>query len=90
MKLGLMIRDVDYRDALVKKLSTYDKDIFVNIIDGNIRDASGAVILTDVPASGLEKNVLEVLKPVHLFTSQCFLEVSVIKACLELCTQAYS
>lgn len=67
MKLGLMIGDVDYRDALVKKLSTYDNDIFVNIIGSNIRDASGAVILTDVPASGLEKNVLEVLKPRTVF-----------------------
>ena len=30
MRLGVMIKDEDYRDALVHKLSSYDNDIFVN------------------------------------------------------------
>ena len=54
MRLGVMIRDKDYRDALVQKLSTYDNDIFVNIIGSNVKDASGSVILTDIPPSDLQ------------------------------------
>lgn len=67
MKIGILIRDVEYRNALVHKFSTYDNDIFVNIISDNIKDASGSIILTDVPPSGLELNVLNALKPRTLF-----------------------
>ena len=67
MRLGVMIRDKDYRDALVQKLSTYDNDIFVNIIGSNVKDASGSVILTDIPPSDLENKVLTALKPRTVF-----------------------
>ena len=58
MRLGVMIKDEDYRDALVHKLSSYDNDIFVNVIGNNIKDASGSVILTDIPPSELDNRVL--------------------------------
>lgn len=67
MRLGIMIGDVEYRDALVKKLSSYDNNIYVNIITNNIKDASGSVILTDVPPYSLDMSVLNVLRPRTLF-----------------------
>ena len=67
MRLGIMIRDTEYRDALVQKLSTYDNNIFVNILEGNVKEATGCVILTDIPPSELENNVLRVLRPQTLF-----------------------
>ena len=67
MRIGVMIRDEEYRDALVEKMSKYDNDIFVNIIGGNVKDASGSVILTDVPPSELDSEVLTALKPRTVF-----------------------
>lgn len=67
MRLGIMIKDREYRDALVQKLSSYDNDIFVNIIENNIKDASGSVILTDMPPSRLESKVLAALRPRTVF-----------------------
>ena len=81
MKIGILIRDVEYRDALVQKLSSYDNDIFVNIISNNIKDASGSVILTDVSPSGLDKKVLSALKPRTLFITE-----SAIDTCDEVST----
>lgn len=67
MRVGIMIRDTEYRDALVQKLSSYDNDVFVNIITDNIKDASGSVILTDVSPAELENKVLAALRPRTLF-----------------------
>lgn len=67
MRLGIMIRDTEYRDALLGKLSAYDNDIYVNIITNNVKDASGCVILTDIPPSSLENKVLSALKPRTVF-----------------------
>ncbi|MBR3126373.1 MAG: hypothetical protein IKF42_13255 [Mogibacterium sp.] len=67
MRIGIMIRDTEYRDALIRKLSKYDNDIFVNIIDGNINDASGSVILTDIPPSVLDEKAMNALRPRTVF-----------------------
>lgn len=67
MRIGILIKDEEYRAALVQKLSTYDNDIFVNIIKSNVEDASGSVILTDIPPSELENSVLTALKPRTVF-----------------------
>ncbi len=67
MRVGIMIKDSEYRDALVQKLSKYDNDIYVNIIGNNIKDASGSVILTDISPSGLDSKVLNALKPRTVF-----------------------
>lgn len=67
MRLGLLIRDAEYRDALVHKLSSYDNDIFVNIIGNNVKEASGSVILTDIPPKELDRKVLNALKPRTVF-----------------------
>lgn len=70
MRLGIMIGDTEYRDALVRKLSLYDNDIFVNIITNNVKDASGCVILTDIAPSSLEDRVLNALKPRTVFITE--------------------
>ena len=67
MRVGIMIRDEEYRDALVQKLSSYDNDIFVNIIGSNPKEASGSVILTDIAPSELESKVLKALTPRTVF-----------------------
>ena len=70
MRLGIMIRDVEYRDALVQKLSSYDNDIYVNVISNNIKDANGSVILTDVSPSELDNKVLASLRPRTVFITR--------------------
>lgn len=67
MRVGIMIRDTEYRDALVQKLRSYDNNIYVNIIINNVKDASGCVILTDIPPSTLERPVLDALRPRTVF-----------------------
>lgn len=67
MRLGIMIRDTEYRDALIRKLSTYDNDIFVNVIANNTKEASGSIILTDVQPSELDSAVLKALIPRTVF-----------------------
>lgn len=67
MRVGIMIRDEEYRCALVNKLSSYDNDIYVNVIGNNIKDASGSVILTDISPSELDSSVLNALRPRTLF-----------------------
>ena len=67
MRIGILIRDTEYREALVHKLSTYDNNIFVNIISNNIKDASGSVILTDIAPSELDNKVLTALRPRTVF-----------------------
>ena len=44
----------NYCKNFVRMLSSYDNDIFVNIIGSNVKDASGSVILTDIPPSDLQ------------------------------------
>ena len=58
MKLGVLIKDEEYRDALVKKITSYDNNIFVNVIGNNVKDASDSLILTDVPPSDIDIKVL--------------------------------
>ena len=67
MRLGIMIRDTEYREALVKRLSIYDNDIFVNIINSNVKDAAGSVILTDISPSELDSSTLEALRTRTVF-----------------------
>ena len=67
MKVGVLIKDTEYRDALVQKISSYDNDIFVNIIGNNIKDASDSVILTDIQPTGLENKVINALRPRTVF-----------------------
>ena len=57
MKLGMLMRDTEYRDAMIEMLSEFDKDIFIEIADadGGGRDA---VILTDIRPEEIERDIL--------------------------------
>ena len=58
MRLGILIRDGEYRDALIAKLSSYDNDLYVNIIGREKGDASDCLILTDIKPEEFESDVL--------------------------------
>ena len=67
MRLGLLIRDAEYRDALALKLSSYDKDLFVNVMDGSTKETAGSLILTDIRPSEIDPEVLKAIKARTVF-----------------------
>lgn len=67
MRLGILIRDEEYRRALAAKLSSNDNDIFVNILDGSTKESAGSLILTDVRPEELDSNVLSAIKARTVF-----------------------
>ena len=58
MRLGILIRDGEYRDALIEKLSSYDNDLYVNIIGKDKGDVSDCLILTDIKPEEFDSGVL--------------------------------
>lgn len=66
MRIGILMRDREYRDALIEVMSESDKDIFVEIAD---RAGAGreSVILTDISPEEIGKNTLQALIPRTLF-----------------------
>ena len=62
MRLGILIRDTEYRDALARKLSLYDNDLFVNVLDGSSKETSGSLILTDIRPCELDERVLNAIR----------------------------
>ena len=69
MRLGILIRDADYRDALIRRLTFYDNDIFVNIIGQNSGDASDCLILTDIKPDEFDSSVLSRISDRTVFLS---------------------
>lgn len=61
MRLGILIRDAEYRDALAKKLSSYDNDLFVNVLDNSTKETSDSIILTDIRPDELDDRVLKAI-----------------------------
>ena len=59
MRIGLLIGDTEYRDALVEKLSSNDNDIFVNILGGTNLGSSDCLILTDASPENLDSKTFE-------------------------------
>lgn len=76
MRLGILIRDGDYRDALIDRLSSYDNDLLVNIIGKSKGDASDCLILTDIGPEEFDNEVLSEIscRTVFLSTSPCTAE----------------
>lgn len=69
MRIGLLIRDTDYRDALVEKLSSNDNDIFVNVLDGTNQSASDCLVLTDADPENLDYETFERIRDRTVFLS---------------------
>ena len=68
MRVGMMMRDTEYRDALVEMITDMDKDVFIEIAgSGSIR--KDAVILTDILPSEIESKSLSRIKERTLFLS---------------------
>lgn len=70
MRLGILIKDAEYREALATKLSTYDKDIFVNMMDGSVNNTSGSLIITDAKPEEIEKGTLDAIKRRTVFLTE--------------------
>ena len=63
-----MMRDTEYRDALIEMMADMDKDVFIEIAGpGSIR--KDAVILTDILPSEIESRSLSRIKERTLFLS---------------------
>lgn len=67
MRLGLLIKDAEYRAALAERLATFDNDLFVNILDGKGKDTSYSLILTDIQPEELDPSVLDSLRARTVF-----------------------
>ncbi len=67
MQIAILINDGEYRDALVERLTCYDNDLLVNVINGSTAFNKDSLILTDVDPSALGKDVLNKLIPRTIF-----------------------
>ncbi len=75
MRLGILIKDAEYRAALVEKLSSYDKNIYVNIMGGSVGSASGSLIITDINPDEIEKSVLDAIRQRTVFLTESDAEI---------------
>ena len=66
MRLGLLIKDSEYRDALAARLSSFDNDLFVNILNGTNKDSSQSLIVTDILPGEIDKDVNMYITPLHM------------------------
>lgn len=70
MRLGILIRDKEYRDALVQKLASYDNNIFVTIIENSAKDTVGCVILTDADPADIDERILKAISDRTVFLTE--------------------
>lgn len=67
MRIGILIRDAEYRTALAEKLSTYDNDLYVNIVDKATNDTSDCLILTDIRPDEIDMGTLKAIRSRTVF-----------------------
>jgi len=67
MRLGILLKDTEYRDALIEKLLSYDKDIFVNIISGPADSSPDSLIVTDAGPGDIDSKLLDAIKARTVF-----------------------
>ena len=67
MRLGILIRDAEYRDALAEKLSICDNNLFVNIISNSTKGTSDSLILTDIRPDEIDPKVLGAIQERTVF-----------------------
>ena len=68
MRVAMMMRDSEYRDAMIEMLSGYDKDICIEV-SGPTGLSREAVILTDILPSEIERGSLEKIRRRTVFLS---------------------
>ena len=68
MKVSMMMRDTEYRDALAGRLSETDRDLLIEVA-GAGGAQRGSVILTDISPSEIESKSLERIRNRTLFLS---------------------
>ncbi len=61
MRLGIVIRDKEYRTAILEMISEFDKEIFVEVADRSVAGRE-SVILTDILPEELNSEQLDSLK----------------------------
>ena len=84
MRVGMMMRDTEYRDALIEMIADMDKDVFIEIAGpGSIR--KDAVILTDILPSEIESRSLSRIKERTLFLSPVPVERSKLRPVFKDC-----
>lgn len=72
MQIAILINDSEYREALVERLSCYDNDLLVNVINGSTSFNKDSLILTDIEPANLEKDLLRKLSPRTIFLTASF------------------
>ena len=68
MRLTMMLRDKEYRDAMIEMISEYDKEIFIEVADGS-GASRDSVILTDVEPEEIGSETLASLAARTVFIS---------------------
>ena len=62
MRLGLLIKDIEYRKALTERISEYDGDIILDVIGTSDSIEHDALILTDAKPAELGTDLIEKIK----------------------------
>ena len=68
MRIGMLMRDMEYRDALTEMISHSDRDILIEIAGRSGADGK-SVILTDIMPDEIDDDVLRRIAPRTLFLS---------------------
>lgn len=67
MRIGLLIRDIEYRKALVERISDYDRDILLDVIGTSDSIEHDALILTDAKPAELDADLINKIKDRTIF-----------------------
>ena len=67
MRLGLLIRDIEYRKALAERISDYDSDILLDLIGASDSIEQDALIITDAMPAELGPDLIEKIKDRTIF-----------------------
>ena len=67
MRLGLLIKDIEYRKALTERISEYDGDIILDVIGTSDSIEHDALILTDAKPAELGTDMIEKIKDRTIF-----------------------
>ena len=59
MRIGILLKDIEFRDALIDRLSSYNNNIYVKILDNTASDISDFLILTDITPDEIDRSLLD-------------------------------